>query len=94
MNKLRSKAVAALYLRMQMYLFALVGTHPLLPQLLFQRRQATFLPQHAAVPPAERRIHINQLRVAVLAAGGPGVNRQAEIKRDGVSFGENNTKTT
>ena len=29
------------------------STHPLLPQLLLQRGQAAFLPQHAAVPPAE-----------------------------------------
>lgn len=32
-----------------------LGTHPLLPQLLLQWCQAAFLPQHAAVPPAESR---------------------------------------
>lgn len=37
-------------------------THPLFPQLLFQWCQAAFLPQHAAVPPAGRRIHTEQLR--------------------------------
>lgn len=43
-----------------MFFWVLRATHPLLPQLLFQRCQAAFLPQHAAVPPA-RRIHIKQL---------------------------------
>lgn len=40
-------------------------THPLFSQLLFQWCQAAFLSQHAAVPPADRRIHTEQLRVAV-----------------------------
>lgn len=43
------------------HVFAMLGTHPLLPQLLLQRCQTTFLPQHAAVPPAEWRIYVNQL---------------------------------
>lgn len=57
-----------------------LATYPLLPQLLFQRCQAAFLPQHAAVPPAERKIHINQLCVTAPAADSAGVNCQAEIK--------------
>lgn len=74
--------------RMQMYLWVClpyVGTHALLPQLLFQRCQATFLSQHAAVPPAERRIHINQLCVAVLAGWRP---RHELPSRDLTSWGE------
>lgn len=54
------------------------ATHPLLPQLLFQRCQAAFLPQHAAVPPVERTVHIQLLCES--EADGLGRNNQAEIK--------------
>lgn len=64
MNKLRSEEVGC---RCICVCLPLLGTHPLLPQLLFQRCQATFLPQHAAVPPAERGIIINQLCVCMCA---------------------------
>lgn len=42
-----------------------LATHPLFSQLLFQWCQAAFLSQHAAVPPVDRRIHTEQLCVAV-----------------------------
>lgn len=66
------------------------ATHPLLPQLLFQRRQATFLPQHAAVPPAERRIHITQLCATVLAAYWP--NCRAYVKRAEGGLGKHHSE--
>lgn len=44
-----------------------LGTHPLLPQLLLQWRQAAFLPQHAAVPPAESRTPNEALKRAAVS---------------------------
>lgn len=97
MNKLRSKSCGCfvtltdcrdtcICVRLPFF-WVLLATHPLLPQLLFQRCQAAFLPQHAAIPPA-REIHIKQLCVTALGAGGLGMNCQAEIKRGEVGSGE------
>lgn len=57
-----------------------MGTHPLLPQLLLQRGQAAFLPQHAAVPPAEsknpnealERAEVSQRPIRSAAVEGKG----------------------